>query len=126
MVWSDIDIEFNKQHDGDIQVDTEIDAVINSIQNIFRTFQGSRRMVPSFAMPIYNMLFEQLDDITLNNLENMFFQALERWEDRIYVNNLNLIADHDNHRIDVNLEFRLRNDVTDRVFNVNETMVMQG
>ena len=123
MAWRDIDINFDKQHDGDIKVDIDIDAIINSIQNIFQTFQGSRRMVPSFAMPVYNLLFEQLDDITLSNLENMLLLAIERWEDRIYVNFLECTGDHDNHRIDVNLQFRLRHDVSDRIYNINETLV---
>jgi len=126
MAWKDIDINFDKQHDGDIRADIDIDAIINSLQNIFQTFQGSRRMVPSFAMPIYNILFEQLDNITLTELEDMFLMAIERWEDRIYVNFLEVTADHDNHRINVNLEFRLRHDVEDKVFNINETLVMQG
>jgi len=126
MGWADIDINFEKQHDGDIRGDYDIDAIINSITNIFNTFQGSRRMVPSFAMPVHNLLFEQLDAITMSSLEDMLLMAIERWEDRIYVNYLKAIADHDNNRIDIKLEFRLRHDVEDKVFNINQNLVMQG
>ena len=126
MTWKDIDINFEKQHDGDIQGDHGINAIYNSIGNIFNTMQGSRRMVPSFAMPVYNLLFEQLDAITMSSLEDMLLMAIERWEDRIYVNYLKAIADHDNNRIDIKLEFRLRHDVEDKVFNINQNLVMQG
>jgi len=122
MVWKDINMEFDKQHDGDIKAETDIDAVINSIRNIFKTFQGSRRMVPSFAMPVYNLLFEQIDNITLSNLENMLLQAISTWEDRIYINFLKATADPDNNTININLEFRLKSDLEDKVFNINETL----
>jgi len=125
MVWRDIDITLDRQHDGDVKIDEEINAVINSITNIFKTFQGSRRMVPSFALPIFNLLFEQIDEMTLSQLETLILNAIETWEDRIYINYLKAFADPDNNKIDIKLEFRLRNDVSDRVFNINETLVMQ-
>jgi len=125
MTWKDIDINLVKQHDGDVKADLDIDAVVNSIRNIFKTFQGSRRMVPSFAMPVYNLLFEQIDRISLSHLESMLLNAIKLWEDRIYINVLEAKSDPDNNRIDISLEFRLKSDVEDKVFNVNETLVMQ-
>jgi len=124
MIWRDIDITLDYQHDGDVKVDEDIDAVINSITNIFKTFQGSRRMVPSFALPIFNLLFQQIDDITLSQLEDLILHAIITWEDRIYVTNLKAIADPDNNKIDIKLEFRLKNDVSDKIYNINETLVM--
>jgi len=125
MSWKDIDINLTKQHDGDISVDMDIDAVMNSITNIFKTMQGSRRMVPSFAMPVHNLLFNQIDNIMLSQLKSMLLNAISMWEDRIYVTNLTTEADPDNNKVNVNLEFRLRSDLEDRVFNVNETLVMR-
>lgn len=126
MVWSDIDIELTKQHDGDITKDLDYDAIINSITNIFKTFQGSRRMLPSFAMPIYNILFEQIDNISISNLESSLLGAIQTWEDRIQIEMLTAIPDEDNNRIDIKFQFRIINDVDDRVFNINENLVMQG
>jgi len=125
MVWRDIDINLTKQHDGDITSSTDIDAVKSSISNIFKTIQGSRRMVPSFAMPIHNLLFNQIDNLMLSQLRSLLLNAISMWEDRIYINNLTSTADPDNNRVNVHLEFRLKSDLDDRVFNVNETLVMQ-
>lgn len=125
MAWKDIDISLDRQHDGDIKSNLDIDAVINSITNIFKTMQGSRRMVPSFAMPIHNLLFNQIDTIMLSQLESLLLNAISRWEDRIYVINLTSTADTDNNRVNVHLQFRLKSDLEDRVFNINETIVMR-
>jgi len=81
-------------------------------------------MVPSFALPIFNLLFQQIDDITLSQLEDLILHAIITWEDRIYVTNLKAIADPDNNKIDIKLEFRLKNDVSDKIYNINETLVM--
>ena len=124
MNWRDIDITLNRQHDGDIKADEDIDAIINSIINIFKTFQGSRRMVPSFAMPVYNLLFEQIDETTLSQLEGVFLNAVEMWEDRIVIKDIKATADEDNNKINISLKFSIKSDLEDRVFNVNETLVM--
>jgi len=125
MAWRDIDINLTKQHDGDIATDVDIDAVKNSIRNIFKTMQGSRRMVPSFAAPVHNLLFNQVDRNMLSQLRSLLLNAISMWEDRIYVNSLTSEADPDNNRVNVSLEFRLKSDLDDRVFNINETLVMQ-
>ena len=125
MAWKDIDISLIRQHDGDIRTDTDVDAIKNSITNIFKTIQGSRRMAPSFAMPMHNLLFNQIDNVMLSQIKSMILNAISMWEDRIYVNLLTVMPDYDNNRVDINLEIKLKNDPEDRVFNVNDTLVMK-
>ena len=126
MSWKDIDINLSKQHDGDIVVRRDIDAIIDSITNIFETMQGSRRMIPEFAMPIYNILFEQIDEITLSDLEDNLLNAISTWEDRIYIEDLKAIPDEDNNLINVKLKFRLLSDLSDKTYNFNKTLVFKG
>ena len=59
VVWSDVDPEYTKQEDGDIQRDTEVNAIFNSVKNIILTIQGERRMLPTFATNVYGLLFEK-------------------------------------------------------------------
>jgi phage baseplate assembly protein W len=65
-----------KKNDGDILEMTDEDAVKNSLSNIFRTMRGSRRMVPLFAINIYNYLFEPLDEITALEIGNEIFTSI--------------------------------------------------
>jgi len=62
--WSDIDIFMERQDDGDVTREIDVDAVLNSITNIISTVQGERRMLPTFAAPIAGLLFEPIDEIT--------------------------------------------------------------
>jgi len=107
--WKDIDINFNMKNNGDIVDMTNENAIGNSLGNIFQTLQGSRRMVPEFALPIYNLLFEPIDEITSRRLAELIWDAIERWETRIVVEGLDIIADEDNGLYEINLNYYIGN-----------------
>ena len=107
--WKDIDIHFNMKNNGDIQDMTNEMAIGNSLGNIFQTLQGSRRMLPEFALPIYNLLFEPIDEITSRRLAELIWDAIERWETRIVVEGLDIITDEDNGLYEINLNYYIGN-----------------
>ena len=94
-VYTDIDIELTKAVDGDITIDEEIDAVKNSLANIMQTFQGSRRMIPEFAINIYSMLFEPMSDEISSIIGSKILEAITQWDDRIIISNVNIDANYD-------------------------------
>lgn len=107
-MWKDLDILLRKQQDGDLKVMTEEDAVVNSLSNIFGTMQGQRRMLPEFALPFFNILFEPIDEQTAYLIGNEMLSAIQKWEDRIEVLNVNVYPDEDNLQYVVTLTFKLR------------------
>lgn len=115
--WVDVDISFDRRNNGDIKSVSNEDAIGNSITNIFSTFQGSRRMVPEFAAPIYELLFEPVDEITANNIGNMLLSAIERWEDRIQVEGLHIEANPDYNKYNCFLRFKMINSETVQTMN---------
>ena len=108
--WKDFDNEFNKKANGDVREMININAITNSLTNIFETFQGRRRMLPEFALPIYGILFEPVDEITSYRLGEMILSAVERWETRIIVDNVEVLARPDQNEYRINLEYRIVND----------------
>lgn len=107
--WKDIDIEFNRKSNGDVVDMVNDDAIVNSLTNIFTTFQGARRMLPEFAMPIYNLLFEPVDEITASKLADMILDGVTRWEPRIVIEGLDIIADPDSNRYEIILNYYIGN-----------------
>jgi len=107
--WKDIDINFEMKNNGDIEDMMNDHAIGNSLSNIFQTLQGSRRMLPEFAMPIYNLLFEPIDEITSRRLAELIWDAVERWETRIVVEGLDIITDEDNGLYEINLNYYIGN-----------------
>ena len=109
-MWVDLDIELNQKADGDIADMKENSAIENSLGNIWKTLQGSRRMLFPFASPSWGVLFEQIDETTSRELGRMLLKAIERWEDRIEVENLHINADPDNNQYVVQLTYRVISD----------------
>lgn len=108
-VWKDFDIEMRKKNDGDVREMTDEDAVRNSLDNIFQTLSGSRRMVPNFAINIYNYLFEPLDEITALEMGNEIFNSITIWDSRIQILDLLIKPDYDNNIYDISLKFKVKN-----------------
>lgn len=107
--WKDIDINFERKNNGDIKDMTNENAIGNSLSNIFQTLQGSRRMLPDFAMPIYNLLFEPIDEITAGRLGELIWDAVLRWEPRIVIEGLDIVSDEDNGLYEINMNYYIGN-----------------
>jgi phage baseplate assembly protein W len=104
-MWVDLNISLDKKANGDFSDNLDVDAIKNSLGSIWKTLPGSRRMLFPFASPSWGILFEQIDEITARELGRLLLKAIERWEDRITVSNLHVIADPDNNQFIVQLTF---------------------
>lgn len=83
--WSDVFEEYSKQENGDMQRDTDVNAILNSLRNILMTVQGERRMLPTFASNSWGLLFEPIDEVTAKLIADGLLEAINVWESRIEV-----------------------------------------
>jgi len=88
--YTDIDINLDRQRDGDIKTLGDIEAVKASMMNIAKTMQGSRRMLPDFAYGVVYLLHELMSEDTARRLGEAILDALNTWEDRIDILNVNV------------------------------------
>lgn len=107
-VWSDVDNDLNKQNDGDVDVQKDVQAIINSLTNIINTRPGSRRMLPTFASTSYWILFEPIDAETARRLAESILEAIEIWEDRISVTGFDIEPRPDQAMYRCRLSFTVR------------------
>lgn len=105
--WKDIDISLDMKNSGDIKDDIDLDAIENSLTNIVKTFQGTRRMLPTFALGIYNYLFEPIDEITAYEIGERMLEAINDWDDRVIVDDLLVEPKHDQNMYNIELTFRV-------------------
>ena len=107
-IYSDIDLDLTQQTDGDITKDTEFAAVENSIANIVATFQGGRRMLPTFALGMYNILFEPMDDLSSNRLGNDILGAIKQWDDRVVIENIHVDANYSLGQYEIKITYNIK------------------
>lgn len=120
--WKDIDITMEKKHNGDIRDFIDESAIMESLKNIFKTMQGERRRLPEFAVNLYELLFDPVDEITARDIGEIILGAIRTWEPRIVVEDLLVKPIHDYNRFDISLTFRIRNVSTPESFTYNDTI----
>lgn len=111
MAWKDIDIFLTKQADGDIKAMTDEDAIKNSLINIFSTMQGSRRMLPQAFIYIHGLLFEPMDESTGHQLGEGLVEAIQRWDDRVVIENIHVDVNEDQNQYKTSIYFRMSDSV---------------
>ena len=104
-VYSDIDITLSKQTDGDIKKDEDVQAIFNALENIVKTIQGSRRMMPDFVYGPHNFLFEPINEINAIRLGNTITNAITEYENRIEVTNVHVAYDTGNNEYRTKISF---------------------
>ena len=104
-LFSDIDMNFTKQRSGDLDINYDDSAIINSLINISSTMQGDRRMLPKFAMNSYNMLFEPMDDQNASLLAEYIWDGIEMWENRVTIKEINVHKDYEENKYIVTLVY---------------------
>lgn len=121
--WKDFDNEMMKANDGDVVTMPNVQAVFNSLTNIINTIQGSRRMLPEFALPLHRLLFEPIDTITASRIADLLYGAIIRWEPRIEIEGLEVTAYPDANLYDVILMFRIVGSATSQdVLTINQIL----
>jgi phage baseplate assembly protein W len=101
-------MELTEQTDGDLKRDDDVDAVINSLNNIIATLQGSRRMIPEFAQDIWNLLFEPLDEDTARMIGERLLEAVRVWDDRVEVTRIDIGPEYDQNLYTLRMNFRIK------------------
>ena len=107
-IWSDLDPTLTTDSQGKLKLGINLDAVKSSIDNILRTSQGERVFLPEFALGLKNMLFEPINDRLLNRLSDSVKGAIEMWDDRVSIDEVEFKSDPDYSNISINLIFKIR------------------
>ena len=101
----------------DIKVDYDLDAILNSLRNIFSTRKGERFLVPEFGCNLYRYLFEPISEYTGNKIGNEIVTAIETWEPRVTLKVVNVVGNPDIHQYDVTISLVI-NDIK-RLVNIS-------
>lgn len=78
----------------------------NDLLQLLMTIPGERVMRPDYGTTLRNATFEQSDDILLDNIERSIKTAIQKYESRIIVDNLEVKREQDEHTISVKLYCR--------------------
>tara|TARA_B100000676_G_C17864137_1_gene725002 strand:+ start:433 stop:909 length:477 start_codon:yes stop_codon:yes gene_type:complete len=112
-----LDIEENKNisnvglyrtgNTTDIEESRDVDAVTNSIYNIFNTTPGEKLLNPTFGLSLKRYLFEPITEDTAENIGETILLGLERWEPRVRITKILVVADKDAYQYEITLNLAI-------------------
>ncbi len=104
---------------GGIALASGDEELAESIQLIIGTALGERPMRPEFGCGVHDYIFEAVDAYTVGRLEHEIREALERWEPRIEVLDVDFDfsgTERGELLIDIGYRLRATNDVRNLVY----------
>lgn len=78
---------------------TDENAINNAIRNILMTPIGTLPGKPTFGSRIMELVFSQIDDLTIKLLKDIIIDALSYWELRVRVIDVTISPDDSMNRI---------------------------
>jgi phage baseplate assembly protein W len=96
--------EFAKTDEiNDLKVDYDLNAIKNSIRNLFLTNRGEKLLNPYFGIGLGNFVFEQVDETTGRLIGDSILQNIEIFEPRVKVKQINVIANEEDNSYSIEL-----------------------
>jgi len=107
-IWSEIDPRFISDGQGRLKKVANVAAVEAGIDNILRTRKGERVMLPTFGSILPDIVFEPLTSTAIKFLSRTLKEDIERWDDRVIIENVEVSLDPDKSSLFITLLYRVR------------------
>ena len=120
-VFSDIDLTFAKRPSGDIFKKQHAAAVKQAVKNLLLTNFGEKPFFPRFGGDLNAMLFRLSTEIDDADLEDKIIRAIELFEPRAKVLNINSVVSPDNNDVRVTVTFQVLSTLQTDVVEINLT-----
>lgn len=91
----------------DILVDNDLDAIRNSLSNLFSTVPGQKLLNPVYGLNLLQYLFEPVTTNTANIIGESILNGITRFEPRIKVDKVRVIGNAENNEYNISLTFRV-------------------
>jgi len=102
-------------HRGAVALARGEDDIEQAIAIILGTAPGERPMRPEFGCDVHDFVFEAVDAATIGRIEGAIRGALDRWEPRIQVEDIDFDLDEVNAgRLGITINYRVRATNTQR------------
>lgn len=108
VVWSELDHRLAQDSLGNLKLAENVAAVMSSIDNILRTRKGERVMLPEFGSNLGDIVFESMDNTLFKYLTRDIKATIERWDDRVIVDDIQIYPDPDQASLSITVLFAIK------------------
>lgn len=115
--YSDVARGLKKSPTGDVDIDYDAQAILQSVRNILSTVPNERVRNP-IGSSLIQYLFEPMSDDTADDIKDEIRRILGRWEPRIRALRLRIIPDYNNNTYHVTMKINALNMLREIEYNL--------
>ena len=104
-IYSDLDYNLTIDVAGKVSIIRDHESIKQSIRTILTTYPGERIMLPEFGSTLRTLLFDPMDDFTAELIEAEIKDNINRWENRIYIESVDVDPDYDRNKYDISITY---------------------
>lgn len=93
----------NIREQSDIRADYNINAIKNSIFNIFTTIPGQKILNPTFGLNLLYFVFTGITTSNARSLGDIILKGINKYEPRVNVDNVNITTDIENQTYTIDM-----------------------
>ena len=75
---------------GDFQSTVDLNVIINSWRNILLTPRRNYPHDPEYGSDLYKIIFDPLDEITIQRIEDEVYTTIQRYDNRAFIDNVDI------------------------------------
>ncbi len=83
------------------------DSIQKSILTILGTRKGTRVFNRQFGSYLLDLLYDPMDDFSVERIKTEIISAIEQWEPRVVLLYANILPDYDNQMYYVSMEYQI-------------------
>ena len=110
----------------DMKVAFDLNAIRNSINNLFNTLPGERLLLPDYGCDLRQYIFEPISESNARFIGRTITQALKQWEPRVTLVSMNIDAYIERAEYDITLVLEVPFLVRGEKLNLSGTLNRQG
>jgi len=107
-----LDLEINTVRDPrlesknvikDVVASYNIDAIKNSLFNLFTTVPGQKILNPIYGLNLMQFLFTGINEVNARSIGDLILKGIQRFEPRLQIKKIFVIPDTENHTYEIGL-----------------------
>lgn len=117
-IYSDVNSSLKKTAGGELAVEYDENAVIQSVRNIFATVKGER-VRSGLGSTLLAYLFEPMQDDTVDEIRTEIIRNIREYEPRVDQLRVRVVPNYDAHVYNVYMQFTVNRFATPISFQIN-------
>lgn len=104
---------------GDFQSTSNLNVIINSWNNILLTPRRSYPHDPEYGSDLYKMVFDPLDEITVQKIEDEVYNSIQIYDNRAFIENIDIkyLRNEKGVSLDIYVDYKGETDILSLVLN---------